>query len=735
MRLAFTLAKLFRQEKIEPQHLPKRKSRKLSAHKRQLRTPVWQYGLQCLALVGICYSSGTMAATTCGTDGNHTWDGGKDDMIGGMYVRRSATCQFDLNGTSLSYITTDDKPPITMPLLFVFPDADLDADSTPARVYAQTENTNTVLPTITCAAATITPNTDSVQFALDDGESCELNVSGNVGTADAEVILTGTLSRSGQTYSIASATVCGAPFDSCSDTGSNTETTPEETVAAPLGTICGTDGNGDFTWSDNDNSLNIGAIRTSDGTCRFSLWGFVADYVTEEVPRNMGGPIEIVMPDSDPDADLFPPTVYIVTEDGTYVAPTIDCESATITPRTSSVQIDLDDGESCPLTISANSGTNGDEVRLTGRLSRSGKIYSIASATICGAPFDSCPDTGSNTETTPEETAAALPGTICGTDGNGDFTWSDNNYEGNIGIMRGDRDGSCLFGRFSASPSFITEELPIGSGNDTPLELFMPDTAPDADLFPPSVYTATEESTYAAPTIDCESATITPRNNSVQIDLDDGESCPLTISVNTGTNGGEVRLTGTLSRSGKIYSIASAIICGAPFDSCSDSGSDTDTTDAKGKAIAETESGVQYLDTAFRFTAEDDTGASIHNRTLDTSTELNISMNISFDPTHQNISAELYVLVGWSPINSDTMSYFMREAGQWQAWEIGNANNFGQRFLIDQAFDIDASLQKTVNIYQGALPMPGNFYIWVAYRLADGTLVHNGAEPLVFNIE
>jgi hypothetical protein len=128
---------------------------------------------------------------------------------------------------------------------------------------------------------------------------------------------------------------------------------------------------------------------------------------------------------------------------------------------------------------------------------------------------------------------------------------------------------------------FVTTDQQINTNSSVMLAL--PDTEPSGASNPARTYMFLPTGSTPIPhTITCAEATITTTSNVNSISLPEGASCSLTMKGNSGTDGGEVIYTATLSRTGEIYSLSEGEICGAPYAACSSEDNDIEETPTTG---------------------------------------------------------------------------------------------------------------------------------------------------------
>ncbi|WP_353573110.1 hypothetical protein [Candidatus Albibeggiatoa sp. nov. BB20] len=131
-----------------------------------------------------------------------------------------------------------------------------------------------------------------------------------------------------------------------------------------------------------------------------------------------------------------------------------------------------------------------------------------------------------------------------------------------------DGDDNIACGSTQVGGVFVTTDQQINTNSSVMLAL--PDTEPSGASNPARTYMFLPTGSTPIPhTITCAEATITTTSNVNSISLPEGASCSLTMQGNSGTNGGEVIYTATLSRTGEIYSLSDGEICGAPYVACS----------------------------------------------------------------------------------------------------------------------------------------------------------------------
>ena len=107
-----------------------------------------------------------------------------------------------------------------------------------------------------------------------------------------------------------------------------------------------------------------------------------------------------------------------------------------------------------------------------------------------------------------------------------------------------------------------------------PFTALLPDNEPSGNTYPARFYyddysNPAEPGDSYAPNITCATGTVTQETYSTTVALADGASCLLTFKPPNHTYiVSNVVYTGTLSRSGALYSLTGGTICGAPFSAC-----------------------------------------------------------------------------------------------------------------------------------------------------------------------
>ncbi|MEM7017096.1 MAG: LamG-like jellyroll fold domain-containing protein, partial [Pseudomonadota bacterium] len=104
---------------------------------------------------------------------------------------------------------------------------------------------------------------------------------------------------------------------------------------------------------------------------------------------------------------------------------------------------------------------------------------------------------------------------------------------------------------------------------------------------------------------------------------------------------------------------------------------------------------------------------------------LNLDVRVAVDPAHIGQPAELLVVANYHDLFSSRD--YMRLSESWQHWD-GEPSSLRPAVTYTQ---LPAEID--VPIHLGGLnELPGEFNVYVAYRMADGSVVFNGIEPLRF---
>jgi hypothetical protein len=121
--------------------------------------------------------------------------------------------------------------------------------------------------------------------------------------------------------------------------------------------------------------------------------------------------------------------------------------------------------------------------------------------------------------------------------------------------------------------------------------------------------------------------------------------------------------------------------------------------------------------------------ASLNNGDiLSQNDEATIAVTFQTDTSHVGQTAELFIIVTWTSIDSKQSLMLMRdEAGNWKNWD-GSFNNISAA----QA-PLELSKAHTLDVYKGNLPA-GRYQLSVGYRLSDGRIILNG-QIVDFSVE
>ncbi|MCV6637127.1 hypothetical protein [Candidatus Albibeggiatoa sp. nov. NOAA] len=288
-------------------------------------------------------------------------------------------------------------------------------------------------------------------------------------------------------------------------------------------------------------------------------------FVTTDQQINTNSSVMIALPDGEPSGASNPVRTYMFLPEGsTPIAHTVTCAEAAISTSSNVNSITLEDGASCDFTMQGNSGTDGGEVIYTATLTRTGEIYSVSEGEVCGAPYDACVE--EEAEAPAEEPVACPSGGV----DTGDDTVTA------VFALPDNGEGSVSCGSTQVGGVFVTTDQQINTNSSVMIAL--PDTEPSGASNPVRTYMFLPEgSTPIAHTVTCAEAAISTSSNVNSITLEDGTSCDFTMQGNSGTDGGEVVYTATLTRTGEIYSLSDGEVCGAPFAACATNTEETST--------------------------------------------------------------------------------------------------------------------------------------------------------------
>lgn len=108
--------------------------------------------------------------------------------------------------------------------------------------------------------------------------------------------------------------------------------------------------------------------------------------------------------------------------------------------------------------------------------------------------------------------------------------------------------------------------------------------------------------------------------------------------------------------------------------------------------------------------------------------EITIAATFQADTNHIGQTAELFIIVTWTSIDSKQSLMLMRdEAGNWKNLD-GSFNNISAA----QA-PLELTKDQTLHVYKGNLPA-GRYQLSVGYRLSDGRIILNG-QIVDFSVE
>ena len=107
-----------------------------------------------------------------------------------------------------------------------------------------------------------------------------------------------------------------------------------------------------------------------------------------------------------------------------------------------------------------------------------------------------------------------------------------------------------------------------------------------------------------------------------------------------------------------------------------------------------------------------------------------IASLINVDREHVGQAADLLIVASYIPAGEETPFWYMREGVNWQPWD-GNVAQIAPAQTKNSLEDME-----TVDIYQGNFQgIPGEFTVYVGYRLSTGMIVFNMNEPIQFVVE
>jgi len=107
---------------------------------------------------------------------------------------------------------------------------------------------------------------------------------------------------------------------------------------------------------------------------------------------------------------------------------------------------------------------------------------------------------------------------------------------------------------------------------------------------------------------------------------------------------------------------------------------------------------------------------------------VDIVAEIEIELNHIGLSADILIVAGWIPSDSENIAaFFMLDSqGQVQRW----SENLATLVAYE---NVDLSNFQPVDIYQGLLP-PGQFLVFFGYRLENGLIVFNGTQAIEIKV-
>mgnify|MGYP000111268231 CR=1 FL=1 len=114
--------------------------------------------------------------------------------------------------------------------------------------------------------------------------------------------------------------------------------------------------------------------------------------------------------------------------------------------------------------------------------------------------------------------------------------------------------------------------------------------------------------------------------------------------------------------------------------------------------------------------------------TINGSQAMSVAYQVNVDAEDVGQTADWVLVAGYTPSPNEPTQLFVRNAEQWQNWN-------GQMDSLPAAMmNAELQQQQNVPVFEGSLnDMPGNYSIYVGYRLNDNRLVYN-KNPLVFSV-
>ena len=133
--------------------------------------------------------------------------------------------------------------------------------------------------------------------------------------------------------------------------------------------------------------------------------------------------------------------------------------------------------------------------------------------------------------------------------------------------------------------------------------------------------------------------------------------------------------------------------------------------------------------TQFRPSVSTDNGQRGNGLNVKPTDTLRVGATIEPEPQHRGQPVDIMNVATFQASPNSEQTMFMRnQQGEWQPWD-GNLAN-----LEPAQSQQTLRQQQRVDVYEGQLPMQGNFRINVGYRLQDGTFIFNG-DPIEFTVE
>ncbi|MDM8569353.1 hypothetical protein QUF50_07590, partial [Thiotrichales bacterium HSG1] len=148
---------------------------------------------------------------------------------------------------------------------------------------------------------------------------------------------------------------------------------------------------------------------------------------------------------------------------------------------------------------------------------------------------------------------------------------------------------------------------------------------------------------------------------------------------------------------------------------------------AKPNAMAINSAGL-YVNSDSCFISKLNNVEHLVKRKLEQQQNIRIIAQIYVDPQDIGKAAEILLVAMYTNPQNETISYH-RGHKIWQVWK-GHIDNL----LMAQYHPLLPEIAN-VFVFEGELPLTGDFTVYVGYRLENGTVVFNGLEPLNFVIE